>query len=103
MFRIIATFLDYAIGLDIFLNGAVELKIHPKTFASKEAALKYIKIYEVRRIKQAYAMEGGVSPDEIDATYSFDNKQAYIDVKVDMGEPLGETYFGRYIYRVVKA
>ena len=103
MFRIIATFLDYEIGPEVFHDGAIELKIHPKAFASEEAALKYIKVYEIKRIKQEYAYEGGVSIDEIDAAYSFDGKQAYIDVRADLGEPLGVAYFGRYVYRVVKA
>lgn len=103
MFRIIATFLDHEIGPDIFNDGAVELKIHPKTFPSREAALRYIKVFEVRRIKLEYVNQGEISADALDITFSDDGKQVYIDVRTDFGEPLGVVYLGRYVYRVVKA
>ena len=103
MYRIIATFLDYAIGPDVFDDGTIELKMLPRGFETKEKAFNYIKISEVRRIKKQMAYEGGVSPDTIKAKYSFDGKQAYIDVSAELELPLGNTYFGRYVYAVVKA
>ena len=102
MFRIIATFLDYAVGPELFQDGVIELKMHPKSFVSKEDAINFIKVDEVNRIKEQFAEEGGVSPSEIDANYSEDGKQSYIDISADFGVPLGEQYFGRYIYRIVK-
>lgn len=102
MFRIIATYLDYEIGPDVFDDGAVELKMHSRSFETKEKALAYIKNAEVRRIKKQMAYEGGVSTDIITAKYSFDGKQAYIDVSAELKPPLGHTYFGRYVYAVVK-
>ncbi len=102
MFKIIATFLDKEIGPDLFLDGAVELKMHPTNFNSEKEALDFIRTEEVKRIKEQFASEGGVSPEVIDATYKHVGKQAYIDVLADLGAPLNEMYFGRYIYKVVK-
>ena len=102
MYRLIATFLDYEIGPDLFDDGVVELKLCPQDFVSEEAALKYIQSSETKRIKKECAYEGAISADKVETKYSFDGQQAYIDVRVDLGAQLGICYFGRYIYRVVE-
>ena len=102
MYRIISTFLDYAIGPDVFDDGAVQLKMHPRSFESEEKALDYIKVSEVERIKKAIADEGDFPIDVVEAKYSYDGKQAYIDVSAKLEPPLGHTYFGRYVYAIVK-
>ena len=102
MYRLIYTSLDPAIGDDLFLSGAVELDMLKKKFDSKEKAFTYIKRYEVNRLKKLFADEGGVSIDKITAIYSNDEDQAYIDLSVDLGIPVGIAPLCYYIYRVVK-
>ena len=102
MLRIIYTSLDPTIGEDLFLDGAVELDMLKKKFDSKEKAFAYIKRYEVNRLKKYFAEEGGVSTDKITAVYSNDDDQAYIDLSVDLGMPVGVAPLCYYIYRIVK-
>ena len=102
MFKIIATFLDGMCGPEIYQDGVVDLKMHPKAFKTKEEAMAFIENDEVQRAKEAAMYESGATSEEVHADYSFDGKQAYIDVTVDMPNPIPSQYVGRYIYKVVE-
>ena len=96
MFRIIYTFLDKAVGPELFSDGVVELKALKKEFSSKKEAFEYIETQEVKRVKKECTYYEGEVPVDIYVSYSFDGKQAYIDVEDEYG-----TYVGRYIYSAI--
>ena len=102
MFRIISTYLDNSSGPDLFDDGAVELMLSQEEFDSEEDALQYIQVDLIGIIKEDNADALGYSLDKIKTSYSFDGEQAYIDVSVDFGEPMGTTFSGKYIFRVVE-
>ena len=102
MFKLMTTFLDAAIGPDIFDDGAITLELIPQELVNKQACLNYVKNVEIKRIKEEIAYESGLPSEEVEASISTDEKQIYVDVRAHLMPPLNDTYIGRYIYRPVE-